>query len=125
MLARRDTPVTTYLFSLIDDESWYEASEAAFAAEMTLHEDFAAAVAAAGARITGGAVLQRQATATTVHRRDGQTRVTDGPFIEAKEVVGGFYLIDAPDLDVALRLAEVCPSAHIEVRPLMDLPGAE
>jgi hypothetical protein len=117
--------MTTYMLSLIDTEAWYDANAEEFAAEMKLHEDFAAAVAAAGCQITGGAVLQPQATATTVHRGDGQISITDGPFIEAKEVIGGYYLIEAPDLDAAVKLAQICPSAHVEVRPLMVLPGAE
>ena len=40
-------------------------------------------------------------------------------------VIGGYYLIEAPDLDAAVKLAQICPSAHVEVRPLMVLPGAE
>ena len=46
--------------------------------------------------------------------------VTDGPFIETKEALGGFYVIDCKDLDQALALAKLCPSPNIEVRPVMD-----
>jgi hypothetical protein len=45
---------------------------------------------------------------------------TDGPFIETKEALGGYYLIEAADLDQALELARKCPSAHVEVRPVLD-----
>jgi hypothetical protein len=48
--------------------------------------------------------------------------VTDGPFAETKEALGGFYVIDAPDLDVALRLAKICPAGNVEVRPVMETP---
>lgn len=115
----------TYMFSLIDDESWHDSSSQDVAAELRLHDEFTAAVQAAGCQIDGGAALERQSTATTVHRAGTDIRVTDGPFVEAKEVIGGFYLIDAPDLDTALGLARVCPSAHVEVRPVMDLSGYE
>ena len=61
-------------------------------------------------------------TATTVRIRDGKTLPTDGPFAETKEQLGGYYLVDAPDLDTAIRWAAKCPSApsgSIEVRPVM------
>ncbi len=113
--------MTIYMFSLIDDESWFDQSPEEWEAGMALHADFSAAVEAAGCTITGGAALDRQSTATVVHRSGGDTRVTDGPFAEAKEVVGGIYLIEAPNLDVALELAKVCPAPHVEVRPVLDL----
>ena len=56
---------------------------------------------------------------------DGRTIITDGPFIEAKEALGGFYLIEANDLDEALQLAAACPGAKfgaIEVRPIWEIP---
>lgn len=116
----------TYLLSLIDDESWYDVTDPTeWQREMQLHDEFTAAVTAAGAQITSGAALERQSSATTVHRDPDQPpRLTDGPFLETKEVLGGFYLIEAPDLDVALELAKVCPSAHVEVRPVMDLSAS-
>ena len=67
--------------------------------------------------------LQPVATATTVRVRDGQTVTTDGPFAETKELLGGFYLIDARDLDEAIELAAKIPGARegsIEVRPIWD-----
>ena len=71
----------------------------------------------------GGEALQPTATATTVRIRDGQTMTTDGPFAETKEALGGFYLIEAKDLDEALALGGACPGAKwgsIEVRPIVD-----
>jgi hypothetical protein len=71
----------------------------------------------------GGEALQPNPTATTVRVQDGKPIVTDGPFVEAKEALGGFYLIEARDLDEALELAAACPGAQfgaIEVRPIME-----
>jgi hypothetical protein len=79
-----------------------------------------------GAYIAGEA-LQPVTTATTIRVRDGQTMTTDGPFAETKEALGGFYLIEARDLDEALRLGGACPGAKagsIEVRPIIELPTA-
>jgi hypothetical protein len=75
-----------------------------------------------------GEALQPVTTATTVRVADGQTITTDGPFAETKEGLGGFYLIEATDLDEALALAAQCPGARfgsIEVRPIVDFSGAE
>lgn len=118
-----------YMFLLHDDESWYDdLTPDKWDAAMKLHGEFAAAVEAAGARILGGEALERSTTATTV-RRDWDDMgkepvVSDGPFIETKEAVGGFYLIEARDLDQALELARLCPSSAIEVRPVMDTGGS-
>jgi hypothetical protein len=73
-----------------------------------------------------GDPLQGVETATTVRRHGGQRTLTDGPFAETKEVLGGYYLVDVKDLDRALELAELLPGVQheidvIEVRPLMDL----
>lgn len=69
----------------------------------------------------GGNRLQPTASATTVRVPDGKTSVLDGPFAETKEQLGGYYLIEAPDLDAALSWAARCPGAvhgAIEVRPI-------
>jgi len=76
--------------------------------------------------IAGGEALHPTATATTVHfegGRGGRLVVTDGPFAESKEVLGGFYLIEADDLDAALEVAQQIPGAwhgKVEVRPVME-----
>jgi hypothetical protein len=73
----------------------------------------------------GGEALQPNPTATTIRIRDGQTVTTDGPFAETKEGLGGFYLVEARDLDHALELAAACPGAKwgtVEVRPVIDFP---
>ena len=61
--------------------------------------------------LRGGAELKPVATATTVRLRDGKVLTTDGPFAETKEQLGGYYLIDAPDLDSTINWAPQCPSA--------------
>lgn len=75
-------------------------------------------------RITAGAQLQPTDTATTVRVQDGRTLTTDGPFAETKEVFGGYFLLDADDLDAALEVAARIPAARlggaVEVRPLVQ-----
>ena len=74
-----------------------------------------------------GDPLQPVATATTVRVRDGKTVTTDGPFAETREQLGGYYIVDAKDLDEATQIAARIPSARmgsIEVRPIMEIPGA-
>jgi hypothetical protein len=74
--------------------------------------------------VAGGAQLQPTSTATTVRVQDGRTLTTDGPFPETKEALGGYYLLDAADLDAAIELAARIPAARmggaIEVRPVVE-----
>jgi hypothetical protein len=72
------------------------------------------------AAIKGGARLDATKNAVTVKRVNGQMKVSDGPFIEAKETVGGYCLIDVPDLDAAIRLAKSWPAGDVEVRPTVE-----
>ncbi len=84
---------------------------------------YANALADAG-RLLAGEALQPVATATTVRLRGGEVHLTDGPFAETKEQLAGFYLIDAADLDQALKIAADIPPARvgsIEVRPVRRL----
>ncbi|MEV5962051.1 YciI family protein [Kribbella sp. NPDC051952] len=120
-----------YMFLLFDSEEWYDNLTAEeWGQAMKLHGAFSEAVEKAGARILGGEALERSSTASTVKQREGaEPLVTDGPFIETKEALGGFYVIEARDLDQALELAKLCPSGNVEVRPVMptgagDAPSA-
>ena len=73
--------------------------------------------------LLGGEGLQGVETATSLRIKDGKVETMDGPFATTKEHLGGYYVIDVPDLDAALNYAALVPSAHygtIEVRPLMD-----
>lgn len=74
----------------------------------------------------GSSPLRDAATATTVQVRDGEVLVTDGPFAETREQLGGYFLLSCRDLDEALELAGRCPMAadgSIEVRPVLPVPG--
>jgi hypothetical protein len=74
--------------------------------------------------VIGGDQLQPVETATTVRVQDGQTLLTDGPFVDAKEHLGGYLLVDADNLDAALEVAARIPAARtggaVEVRPLVE-----
>ncbi|HEY0517629.1 MAG TPA: YciI family protein [Solirubrobacteraceae bacterium] len=74
-------------------------------------------------RVSGGAQLQPPDTATTVRVDDGRTLTTDGPFAATKEALGGYYLVEADDLDSAIEFASRVPAARlggaVEVRPLV------
>lgn len=98
-------------FSARDDEarsSEYWASWSAYRAALT-----------DSGVLTGGAPLEPPTTATTVRVHHGQPDVQDGPFADSKEQLGGYLVIDVPDLDAALEWAARCPSAAVEVRPLL------
>ena len=74
----------------------------------------------------GANPLHPTATATSVRVRDGKRLVTDGPFAETREQLGGYFLVDAKDLDEAISIAERIPMARsgtVEVRPVVELPG--
>lgn len=96
-------------------------TEADHAAILQGYMEFGASVRAAG-KMKGGEALKPVETATCVRVRDGKSLVTDGPFAETKEQLGGFYFIEADDLDDALKIAARIPTATtgtIEVRPVM------
>ena len=85
---------------------------------------YSQALVAAGVA-AGGAGLQPPASATTVRLREGKRRVQDGPFADTKELLGGLFMIDVPDLSAALEWAARCPSAatgSVEVRPMLPPP---
>ena len=99
-------------------------SPEAVQAEMDSYWEYEKAVADAGV-MRGSEALGSVETATTVAvRDDGERVVTDGPFAETREVLGGYYLLDVPDLDAALDWAARCPGSHngnrIEVRPVLE-----
>jgi hypothetical protein len=80
----------------------------------------------AAGKLAGAGELQSTATATTVRVRTGDTIVSDGPFAETKEVLGGYYLIESESLDEAIQWAERIPDARtgtVEIRPVVDHSG--
>ena len=93
---------------------------------MNAYNAFTRAAVAADV-MRGGEALHEAKTATSVRVRNGQTLVTDGPFAETKEHFGGFYLIEAPTLDEAIKWAAKIPGAlrgTIEVRPVWEIPSS-
>jgi hypothetical protein len=108
-----------YMILIYEDEAGYaNATPEVLNEVMQAHNEFAAQVEQRGVKLLGGQALQPTSTATTVR---GGSDVTDGPFVETKEALGGFYLIDAPDLDTALAVGKLCPARFggVEVRPIM------
>ena len=105
-----------------DDQN---ASEAQQAQVMEEYNKFTADSTASGAFLAGEA-LQPTTTATTVKVRDGKTSTMDGPFAETKEQLGGYYLVNAKDLNDAIQWAARIPGAKwgsIEVRPIWEFPA--
>jgi Uncharacterized protein conserved in bacteria len=114
--------VAEYLILIYENESDYgTATPEVWQQAMQAHGRFAEQIVELGAKMLGGNALQPTPTATSI-RGD---LVTDGPFAETKEALGGYYLIEAADLDQALAVAKLCPAPYggVEVRPIMDLPG--
>jgi hypothetical protein len=113
-----------YMLLIYDEErNWEKMSEATRQQMMAeygkLTEDIKA-----GGQYRAGAPLHPTASATSVRVRDGKRLVTDGPFAETREQLGGYYLIDAKDLDEAIAIAARIPSARlgtIEVRPVLEI----
>ena len=112
-----------YLCLIYDEETVIDAMPKGEAdAFMGEYMAFTDDIRASGQYIVGEA-LQPVATATTVRIRNGKLSTTDGPFAETKEQLGGFYLIEARDLNEAIQVAAKIPSARIgsiEVRPVVD-----
>ena len=80
----------------------------------------------ASGKFLGGSPLQSVATATSVRVRENRRLVTDGPFAETREQLGGFFMVDAKDLNEAISIAAKIPGARkgtVEVRPVMELAG--
>jgi len=103
-----------------DEAAMGQASQAQMSEVMGAFMAYTAALHEAGAFVAGDR-LEFASTATTVRVIDGKTQVLDGPYAETKEQLGGFYIIEAPDLDAALAWAGRCPGTRIgavEVRPI-------
>jgi len=112
---------TKYMFLIYSDEaSMADATPEQWDQMLQAHNAWAASVAAAGATIHGGDALAPSATATTVRTGGASPVVTDGPFAETKEALGGFYVVECADLDQALLLAHTLPADNVEVRPVIE-----
>jgi hypothetical protein len=112
-----------YLFALFGDESRFaDRTPEQQAESMKRWDDYTRAAIEAGVHL-GGEGLQPSSTATTVQiQESGEPIVSDGPFAETKEQLGGYYLVDCKDLDDALAWAKrtPMPGGTVEVRPVMD-----
>jgi hypothetical protein len=103
---------------LFNEESPNDMSPEAMAPWIKFGED-----AAQLATFVAGDALHPSSTATVVSVREGKTITTDGPFSDTKEQLGGYYIYDCENLDVAIKLAEMipwAPTGHIEIRPVVD-----
>jgi hypothetical protein len=105
--------------STVDPDRWQ--------AVMAAYNQFGRDAGAAGV-LEGGEALEPTATATTVRVRDGERTVTDGPFAETREALGGYYVLDCADLDQAIEWASRIPGASVgcvEVRPIVEFTGEQ
>jgi hypothetical protein len=112
---------------LIYDCDRPEAGDPGFAEALARVNAFADECRRRGVFVSGHP-LQAEETATTVSVRDGRTLITDGPYAETHEHLGGAYVLDCRNLDEALELAAMCPMAEqggIEVRPIAGVPGLD
>ncbi|MGH3103337.1 MAG: YciI family protein [Gaiellaceae bacterium] len=111
-----------YMLLIYDDETkWGQLSDEESQEIMGAYGAYTQALRDKGAFVAGDA-LEPTSTATTVRVREGEQLVTDGPFAETKEQLGGYYLVEAESIDEAIEWAAKIPSAHkgsIEVRPVM------
>lgn len=111
-----------YMLLIYSDEAGTEFEKLSEAEQGAIMGEYMAISQAAG--VSGGGQLQPAASATTVRVEDGQTLTTDGPFATTKEVLGGYYLLEADDLDGALEIAARIPAARlggsVEVRPVVE-----
>jgi len=112
-----------YMLLICDDEkAWAKLSEAERQKIYGEYGQFSEQIKASG-QYVAGSQLHPTSAATSVRVRDGKRLVTDGPFAETREQIGGYYLIDARNLDEAIAIAARIPSARmgtIEVRPLVE-----
>ena len=113
-----------YLLLIYNNEAEYAARpQAEVAKTMADYGTFTQGIVQSG-NFKGGERLRPVSTATTVRVRNGKTMSTDGPFAETREQLGGFYMIEAKNLDEATAIAAKCPGSHhgsIEVRPIWPM----
>jgi hypothetical protein len=120
----QETTMQYMLLIYQNEKVWTDMPEAERNAQFGAYMKFTADVKASG-HLRAGDALQPIHTATTVRVRNGKTQTTDGPFAETREQLGGYYLIEAKDLDEAVKIAARIPDAaigsgSIEVRPVMN-----
>jgi len=116
----REVPMQYLLMLYVNETGWPKLSKGEQEQGMAAYTAYTEALTKAGA-LKGTNRLQPSSSATTVRIASGKTQVLDGPYADSKEQLGGYYLIDVPDLDAALSWAARCPTVGhgvVEVRPL-------
>ncbi len=116
-----------YMLLIYLDESAMQSAPADAVFKMSAaYTAYSEAMAKAGVMV-GGERLRQSAAATTLRGTDGKTQVLDGPYADVKEQLGGYYILDVPDLDAALAWAKRCPAASngtVELRPIWPMEAA-
>lgn len=106
-----------------DMPPWEELSPQEQEAGMARHVAFDEACAATPeVEMLSGEALGDGSMATTLRTRGGEMAITDGPFAEAAEQIGGYYVLDAPDLDTVIELCRILPAYDIDIRPVLEEP---
>jgi hypothetical protein len=116
--------MTQYLLSVHGPDEQYDTPLEDMQASFEAVDAFNQKIVASGQWVFGGG-LERPTTATVVDNTEGKNIVTDGPYLEGKEFIGGFWVLEAPDLDAALALAAEASQAcqgPVEVRPFQSEP---
>ena len=111
------------LMTYVNENGWSKMTKAEQEQGAAAYMAYGEALKKAGA-IVGSNRLQPTSTATTVRIANGKSQVLDGPYVDTKEQLGGYFLIDAPDLDSAISWASRCPAAGhgvVEVRPIWEM----
>lgn len=112
--------MSQYAILIYENPEFYaNAAPEAWGAVIDAHNTFITQISELGGSMTGGGMLAATTTATTIK---GGSTVTDGPFVETKEAFGGYYVVEARDLDHAVEIAKLCPApgGGVEVRALVD-----
>lgn len=111
------------LATMGEQPPWDELTTEDQQADMDRHVAFDEACASReGVEVLSSEALGDGSMATTLRTRGGEVTITDGPFAEAAEQIGGYYLLEAPDLDTVTDLCRILPAYDIDIRPVLDAP---
>jgi hypothetical protein len=111
------------LMAYVDETGWPKMSKSDQEQGMAAYAAYGEALKTSGV-MKGSNRLQPSSVATTVRSTNGKSQVLDGPYVDSKEQLGGYFLIDVPDLDAALSWASRCPAVNhgvVEVRPIWSM----
>jgi hypothetical protein len=111
------------LMAYVDEAGWPKMSKSEQEQGIAAYAAYGEALKSSGV-IKGSNRLQPSSVATTVRNTNGKSQVLDGPYVDSKEQLGGYFLIDVPDLDAALSWASRCPASQhgvVEVRPIWSM----